>query len=223
MDLTNRTNDNWLVVGWFTPDYERLAAKFADTLDKYNVPYHLYARDKIHKVWNTKQKPRVLLGAMVQYPNKTIVLMDVDCIITDNIANIVNFHGDVGIAAFVRTPTKNNWVHVHCSSRVVVIRPTLSAHRLVQNWLLFTHKDDRKGDEIGLAQAFIQTKGVDYHYLSREYSGRNITHTKDAIVTHDSAHAKQQPLNVLKWLEKKLLRTGKSRQEKAMADLSNSF
>src|SRR5262245_16514772 len=88
---------SWLAVGWFTPDYRPLAERFAANLSEHGAPFHLFARPKIAAGWNTAQKPSVILDAMAQYPDKTLMLMDLDCVVHGDISPVVDIPGDVGI------------------------------------------------------------------------------------------------------------------------------
>ncbi|SFV38123.1 hypothetical protein [Hyphomicrobium facile] len=42
-DIIGGTNDSYVVIGFFTPDYRPLAARLADDLSKFDIPHHLYA------------------------------------------------------------------------------------------------------------------------------------------------------------------------------------
>lgn len=76
-DLVGGQIADWLVAGWFTPDYRPLAEAFAVNLSEHGAPHHLLAKPSLG-AWNTRRKPAVVLEAMDLYPGKTIVLTDVD-------------------------------------------------------------------------------------------------------------------------------------------------
>ena len=93
-DIVSATRDaSWLVVGWFTPNYRHWAERLARSLDKTNAPYHLFAKDGSPEGWmaNTRRKPLIASEAISRFPNKTIVLTDVDAEATGDIA--VDFGG----------------------------------------------------------------------------------------------------------------------------------
>jgi|RhiMethySRZTD1v2_1073278.scaffolds.fasta_scaffold846012_3 hypothetical protein len=77
-DLIGGQVGDWLVTGWFTPNYRPLAEAFAANLSEHGAPFHLFAKPSLG-AWNTRRKPAVVLEAMDAYPGKTVVLMDVDC------------------------------------------------------------------------------------------------------------------------------------------------
>jgi hypothetical protein len=61
---------------------------------------------------------------------------------------------------------------------------------------------------------------VEFGYIDRDYSGREITVLPDAVVVHDSAHGKQRQRersgikNALRAIERRLFRTGRTRARK---------
>jgi len=63
----------WLIVGFFTPNYQPLSAKFADSLKRQGHPHHLFAVEPSGD-WSdeTMRKPAIVLNAMKVYPNKTL-------------------------------------------------------------------------------------------------------------------------------------------------------
>ena len=85
---------DWLVIGWFTPDYRGLAERFAGNLNRFAIPHHLFAKP-IGSGWDTSRKPSVILEAMDLYPGKTIILMDVDCIVDGDIRPVLNFQQQI--------------------------------------------------------------------------------------------------------------------------------
>jgi hypothetical protein len=234
-DLVGGTPGDWLVIGWFTPDYRPLAKRFAANLAEHGAPHHLWARPKLAKGWNTLPKPSVALLAMDAYPGKTLVLMDVDCIVRGDISPVTDFAGDVGININAIQSTKGKtWrrpVLVAASSRVVVFRPTEQARALAQEWeglcKTLTGKTHNSGDETALMWAYLRRPDVRFSYVDRRYSGCEIGRqlVADAVVCHDSAHEKQRPVAVgiksaLKAIERRFFRTGRTKQRKAAGEMS---
>src|SRR5215468_761973 len=101
-DLVGGQPGDWLAIGWFTPDYRPLAETFAAKLAEQGAPFHVFARPKVAAGWNTAQKPDVVLHAMAMYPDKTLVLMDLDCCVHGDISPMVDMPGDVGITVIAR-------------------------------------------------------------------------------------------------------------------------
>jgi hypothetical protein len=200
---------DWLAVGWFTPDYRPLAEHFAVNLAEHSVPFHLFAREKLVKDWSTAWKPDCVLHALSLYRGKTVVLMDLDCIIHGDISPVVDVPGDVGICVIARNlPGRldrrwrggrdRQWRHqiaVECSSRVVVFKPTEGACAFALSWRervvtsLFRH------DEHSMVWAFLRSAGAtSFSYLDARYSGREVGEMPGAVIEHESAHTKLKAL-----------------------------
>jgi hypothetical protein len=190
-DLQGRTPEEWIVCGWFTPDYRPLAAKLAVNLDHHGAPYHLWAKPKSERGWNTWRKPSVVLEAMDAYPGKTVVLMDVDCRISGDIAPVTDIAGDVSLTLNAR-PVRLLWpphkrIAVKAISRVVVFRPTEAARAFTSEWARLCESTHYEGDEAALRAAFLTCPGVAFSHLDPRYAG--LGEATDAIVHHESAHA----------------------------------
>jgi hypothetical protein len=220
-DLRGGSVGAWLVCGWFTPDYRVLAEKLAASLEEHGAPFHLFARPKPAAGWSTHQKPAVVLAAMDAYPGKTLVLMDVDCIVTGDIAPVTALSGDVGLAIKAR-PGRRSRVVFTLSSRVVVFRPTPGARAFAERWAGACAASGRVNDEPGMAWAFIRHPEIGYSHLDQRYIGRETgtaNRIEGIVIWHDSAHEdsrrRSSPAkwarDAVKGLEKRLFRTGSTR------------
>lgn len=233
-DLQGGLIGEWLAIGWFTPDYRPLAQAFAASLAEHGAPFHLFSRPKLAMGWNTLRKPSVVLEAMDAYPGKTLVLMDVDCIVRGDIAPVADVAGDVGITVIgqnVRGRTDRrlrsgrdaewrHWIAVECSSRVVVFRPTAGARTFAEAWKRQIEASRVNHDEHSMVWAFLSCPTVDFRYIDLRYSGREISQLPDGIIYHDSAHTKQKAVkrsrfkSTLKAIERRWLRSGRTRAGK---------
>ena len=200
---------NWLVVGWFTPDYRRLAESFAANLKEYQTSFHLFAKPKSEKGWNTWRKPSVVLDAMAAYPGKTVVLMDVDCFLTADVAPLTRVGGDVGIRVDARQarllwPMHKGGV-LKGSSQVVIFHPTDGAKRFASEWERQCAQTHYSGDEAAMLQAFFTAPDVAFTQIG-----------KPAMIRHESAHEARKPKTLkqrLKAIERRF-RTGRTRAAK---------
>jgi hypothetical protein len=232
MDLTDilsgvPDDTSYLVVGWFTPDYAPLAQEFTEYLIRHKIPYHLYARPSSPTGWNARAKPSVMLKAMEDYKDKTIVLMDVDCIVRGPITNMLDFKQDVSLTLSAKTITRRSGearnIAVLASSRVVVFKPTLGARLFCARWAEEIERREL-GDEHAMVWAVLMSlPDTTFNYTDQFYSGREIgTVSEFAIIVHDSAHDKQQ---LKTWRGtgmrlKRLFKSGRSRQGKLSNELS---
>lgn len=226
-DLVSVDSRDWLVIGWFTPGpYKELAEQFAINLQKYNAPYHLFAKPA-QKEWDTRRKPNVVLEAMQIYKGKTLILMDIDCIIQGDISPITKIESDVGIVILARNKRKGeHWVLVEASSRVVVFKPTDGAKHFAKQWANVILNSQFNHDEHSMVKAFLKTvPNIRFEYIGRDYSGREAAHNPNGKIIHNSAHRivhKRRWLkNLLRTLEKPF-RTGRTNKEKQHpAELDN--
>ena len=230
-DLVGGSAGEWLVTGWFTEDavYRPLAETFAANLSAHCAPYHLWAKPSLG-AWNTRRKPAVVLEAMDAYPGKTVVLMDVDCLVRGDIAHMTNVRGDVGIVVIARNVRRKrrwaHWLSVECSSRVVVFRPTDGARAFAQTWADQIERSHVNHDEHSMAWAYLSSPGVDFDFIDQRFSAREIGQIPDAVIEHDSAHdeerrAQRSPFKLaLREFERRFLRTGRTRQSRLKGEMA---
>jgi hypothetical protein len=234
-DICGGQPGEWLVIGWFTEDaiYRPLAEEFSANLAEHGAPFHLFAKPALG-TWSTARKPAVVLDAMGIYPGKTLVLMDVDCIIRGDIEPVTTRLGDVGITVVAANdvsrwgngvPRWGRRVKIDCCSRVVVFRPTEGARAFALEW---QRQIDRglKDDEHAMVWAYLMCPHVHFTYIDQRYSGREITvSADDTVICHDSAHDKQprndMPLvkRALRAIEKPF-RTGRTKSIKMQSEMS---
>jgi hypothetical protein len=229
-DIKGGTVGDWLVTGWFTPNYRPLAEAFAANLSQHGAPFHLWAKPNLGKGWNTSRKPAVVLETMAAYPGKTVVLMDVDCIVRGDIAPITRTNRDVGIVVIARNMRNGrhwrHWLAVECSSRVVVFRPTDGARAFAKTWAARIERSAFPHDEHSMAWAFLASVGVHFSYIDQRYSGREVGQLPDAVICHDSAHEKQRKGQrsgfkaALQAIERRYFRTGRTKAGKLKGELS---
>lgn len=193
MDIKGGVIGDWLVCGWFTPDYRPLAEKFAASLATHGAPYHLWAKPKSERGWNTWRKPSVVLETMDLYPDKTVILMDVDCSIGGDISALGKTNGDVGLTIISRSarlmwpPHKR--VVVKAISRVVVFQPTDAARRFAEDWGQRCETTHYAGDEAALRAAYLSCPNVAVSHIDRRYSAIGFP---GEVVAHVSEHEKRR-------------------------------
>jgi hypothetical protein len=205
--------DSWLVIGWFTPDYEQLAERFAANLDAFAVPHHLFASEAFGTSFfeRTRRKPQIVLKAMSLYPDKTLILMDVDCVVRGNlrvVADIAN--ADVSFYIKARRQ-KLSQVAIAASSRVMVVRPTSGAHDFIQAWADACEalRSQRADDETALTSAFVHNARAVVRQLPIEHSGREISGhiSSSALIAHTSENGRRNTSvvsKILKAIERKV-------------------
>jgi hypothetical protein len=222
-DIKGGIVGNWLVTGWFTPDYRPLAERFAFNLSEHAAPFHLWAMPSAG-AWNTMRKPSVVLETLDAYPGKTVVLMDVDCIIHGDIAPVANATGDVGITILARNMRKRetwqHWIAAEASSRVVVFRPTDGARTFARRWAERIESSNLSHDEHSMVWAFLACPDVRFDYIDVRYSGREVGQLPGAVIEHQSAYSGQKKdarggiRKALRSIERRFFRTGRTARDK---------
>ena len=219
---------DWLVTGWFTPDYRPLAEAFGANLAEHGAPSHLFASRRSEAGTHRLSRPWCW-RRWTAYPGKTLVLMDVDCIVRGDIEPVTQIRGDVGVTVIARNTRKGRrWSHsllVEASSRVVVFRPTVGARAFAQAWADEIERSAIRHDENSMAWAFLSSPSVDFDYIDQAYSGREAGTVPDAVIVHNSAHDEQRraergPIKrVLRAFERRFLRTGRTRSSRLKGEL----
>lgn len=218
-DFKGGAAKDWIVSGWFTPNYRSLAERFAANLAHYDAPFHLWARQRPTPEWNALAKPSVVLQTMAAYPCKTIILMDVDCIICSDISPITTFAGDVSLTIKARQVRLlrgfQKRITFKTSSRVVVFRPTDGARAFAYDWeRLCKASSCADADEANMAWAYLRRPDIRYHHLDPRYAGDEAGNTAaGAVIFHYGAHGRTKGpavKNLLKKIERRWFRTGRT-------------
>jgi hypothetical protein len=231
-DLVGGTARDWLVTGWFTEDdtYRPLAQRFAANLTEHGAPFHLWAKPK-GQGWSTRRKPAVVLETLDAYPGRTVVLVDVDCVVRGDIAPVTQIETDVGIIVIARNMRKGgrfrHWIATECSSRVVVFRPTDGARAFARKWADRIERSEFNHDEHAMIWAMLASlASTSFDYIDQRFSAREIGQIPDAVIEHDSAHdearraARGAIKTMLREFERRFLRTGRTRASRLKGEMS---
>jgi len=190
-DIKSEGVTQFIVTGFFTPNYFPLADAFSKNLNAYKISHHLYAREKITGQWGhqTLQKPSVLKAARLDYPTQTLILMDVDCQVRGDISPMLNVAGDIAVP-MGRKPMKNGTA-LKPGTRVVLIRPTAQSDAMLELWAEMCKLNIHpvENDEIRLQMAIEDSSGrFAIATLDRHYTGIEIRKATPAdMIVHDSA------------------------------------
>lgn len=188
-DLTGAADQaDWLFCGWFTPDYRPLAETLARSLATRSAPFHLLAKSKPAGGWGaaTRLKPGIAIEAMQRFAGKTIVLVDVDAEAVGDVTGIATTAAD--FSAFVRPKiSRNGRTVLRLSTRVLVLRPTAPALRLMQTWRQACIGTTLI-DEAVLADVWARHGGATLAPLPERFAARERDAAPaDAALVHDSA------------------------------------
>lgn len=187
--MENSVNKNYVVCGWYTPDYAHWLQKLIPSLDTYGAPHDFVEVPKLDGGWerNTMQKASQLHAAMLRHPTKTIVFLDVDCVVRGPLDMLANITGDIGL--YLRTRfqrsgrPKSGW-----RSGTLVLRQTNHAKEFVERWVALSHQAPRYGvDQDSLAVAIGQVPGLSVTTLDVAWCATEGDACLMPIIRHDSA------------------------------------
>ena len=204
-DLINAAKaGDWIVCGWFTPDYRHWAETLIGDLERLGNPYHFEAVAKAKGGWsaNTLMKADVVLRSLNRYPGKRIVLLDVDCRVFGDLAPLAALPCDV--AFFLRSrQRKDRWysqlrpkanapqTFLQPRSGTMLFAATDAARNLVERWSALS-KSARAGqdDESTLAMALGEGTGLALCALETKWAA--IGPGVETKILHTSAHVHSQ-------------------------------
>lgn len=187
-DLRLEIPGRHIVVGFFTPNYKTLAETFSRNLTEFQQPHHLYAVESVSK-WHhaTLMKPEIVLRAMSDYPDRTVILSDVDCTVHGCLADMASDDGDVSL--HVRAWTQDRVYPYACaSSRLVAFQPTLKARELAKRWCEINESTQSRNDESCLTMALWRTMGLTITTIPAVSGADERAFDRHPLVTHESAH-----------------------------------
>jgi hypothetical protein len=124
---------DYIVCGWFTPDYAPFADKLRANLDRLGEPHDFVPAPKRNGGWeaNTMAKAQHVLDAMDRHPGKTVIFLDVDCDVNATLAPLAQGRADLGF--FVQEATrKNGRARALVRSGTLALKPT--ARLFVERW-----------------------------------------------------------------------------------------
>ena len=173
---------DWIACGWYTPDYKHWFNKLEWSLIDHGSPYDFRAVPKLDGGWerNTCRKAGFVLDALDRHPGKTIIFLDVDCIVTGDLGALASLPCDIALNFAVLQ--KKRRINLVPLTGHMVINPTAKARALMDIWEKIS-RDSEFGlqDQETLALAMGEEDGVDGAHIMRI--------TAKGIIVHDSASA----------------------------------
>lgn len=189
---------DWIACGWYTPDYRHWFEKLERSLVEHGAPYDFRAVPKIEGGWerNTCRKAGFVLDAMARHPGRTVIFLDVDCVVIGDLGALAALPCDIALNfAVLRKKRRINLVPL---TGHMVIKPTPKARDLMEAWARMSD-----GSEFGLQDqetltlAIGEVGGVDGVRIARtEATG---------LVRHSHASADTRKVNGHRRFKHKLL------------------
>lgn len=187
----------YIVCGWYTPDYTRLAKMFIGSLDALGEPNDIVAVPPREGGWErqTLRKPHQIRAAMERHPRKTVVFMDVDCIVQQSLAPLADIRGDIAVHLMAGKRSRG-YGRLFGRSTTMVFRPTLKARELVFVWEMRCLKAPAgQVDQHTLTEAIARTPGLVIEHLDPRWCAMDKDGISNPAVIHSGAarNARKMP------------------------------
>ena len=180
---------DYIVCGWYTPDYAKWAHPLRDNLDRLGIDHDFVEVEKLDGGWehNTMRKPGQILAAMYRHPNRTIVFLDVDCAVLEPLDALAGINDDVAVH-FRCKMLKDGTPRLNTRSGTLVINPTRKAAEFVAVWHNLSVNAPRGCvDQRTLPMAIATTPGLSMHVLDVRYCAVPSDGASKPVILHDSA------------------------------------
>jgi hypothetical protein len=176
---------DYVVCGWYTPDYTRWWEKLKPTLEAVGAPHHFVEVEKEDIDWErqTLRKPSMV--------HQALKFHDVDCTVRGDLAPLAAIGGDFGVCSTVRL-AKQRW-HVITNqltvrSGTMVLKPTPRCRALVEQWILLCKTTPPYvHDQQVLALAMYQVPGLVLTNLGVPWCALPRDNCPDPVILHDQA------------------------------------
>jgi hypothetical protein len=162
----------WIVFGWYTPDYAHWFAGLEKSLIAHGAPYDFWSVPKLAGGWerNTRRKAEFALAALALHPGKTVILLDVDCIVTGALGVLASLNCDIGVNFHIWR--KRGKTVIVPATGHMVLNPTRDTRDLIAAWVEAC-KDPGYGvdDQDALAIALEHADGIRVAHLGKDAGG----------------------------------------------------
>ena len=196
---------DFIVCGWYTPDYRVWWTRLRENLDNIGVPYDFVERAKTISGWeiNTMRKPHEVLSAMGRHPDKIIVFLDVDCRVPggrQGLQELAAIRGDVAFFAITKWSRRSFRPIYRARSGTMVFRPTKKARAFVEAWCKVGETAPRYAwDQDSMVVATGRVPGLSITYLDNKFCATPEDECPDPVILHDRASTNA---HTNKWIKK---------------------
>lgn len=182
---------DFVVCGWFTPDYLPWWTRLRSNLDEIGAPHDFVKVPKLNGSWerNTRQKPAVVLSAMNRHVDKTIIVLDVDCTVPgglEGLRELASLPGD--IAVWLQAKWKKGRAELSIRNGTMVIHPTAKAREFVERWIDAAQSAPRyANDQHAMMMAMGQVMGLVITTLDIRFTAWAGSRCGNPVILHDHA------------------------------------
>ena len=203
---------NWIVCGFYTPDYEQWASRLRASLFAHGASHDLVPRAKLPGGWeaNTMAKPLAVREAMSRHPDKVVIFLDVDCQVLGDLAPLARLTADV--AFYVRARRrKGGGTRFGVRSGTLVLRPTDAARRFVDAWVILSEAANYGDvDQTTLMLAIGAAPGVTFEALTAKWCATEEDGVAEPVVLHDQASRDQAKVSTWQRAARRLFGSGRA-------------
>ena len=129
---------NFIVCGWYTPDYRHYWTKLQQQLVEIGAPHDFCECPKGAGGWeaNTRRKPAQILAALDRNPDKVVIFIDVDCAIPGGLAGLTELASiPSDVAFYLRSGRRRTGTpRFNPRTGTMVFQPTQRARAFVEQW-----------------------------------------------------------------------------------------
>lgn len=159
---------NFIIVAYYTRDtiYEQQARRLAESLNKFKVPYDIWAVDN-QGTWlkNTGYKPTFIKQMLNKHKPTNIVYVDADAEFKKYPILFETFEGDIGVYVFDRSEYKRSKGGIEVLSGTIFLKNNDRVLDIVEQWEAYHKMHITQWDQKSLEHVL---KG-DYSLLPGEY------------------------------------------------------
>lgn len=182
---------NWLIISYFTPDYQKHANRLVESLKRFNIPNDIHLVNDLGDWYkNTQFKPVFLQQMLEKHFPKSIVYVDAD-------AEFLQYPGyfdkldidpDVNIAVHILDHSKYRRKNhpPELLSGTIFLKNNEEVRIIIKEWISECSKDSKLWDQCALAIVLKQHK---YHLLPENLCVifDYMSSVKDPVIKHYQA------------------------------------
>lgn len=203
MDFDGDARLNYIVCGWYTPDYADYARGLIDSLDVLCEPHDIVAVDPGEGGWEaqTMRKPRQIMQAMRRHPDKTIIFLDVDCRVVESVSPLSKVSGDIAVHLMAGARSRG-YGRLFGRTTTLVLNPTGATRAFVATWCALSEDAPRgQVDQHTFTEAIVRTPGLSVVNLTAEWCAMEKDEIEHPAIVHAGAARKARKVSgLLRWV-----------------------
>ncbi len=187
---------SFIVCGWYTPDYHHWLPPLVASLDRLGHDHDFARVNKSPGGWeaNTLRKARQIMAAMNRHSDRTMVFLDVDCIVQKPLDGMANITADVALH-LVSAPVGRGYGRLFGRSGTMVLRQTDRARSMVSCWAnLSDGATAGLVDQHTLTEAIARTPGLSIQHLDATFCALPKDGVLDPVIFHGGASRTQRKM-----------------------------